>query len=253
MLTRVCLVGTCPSSRLLAPYGDPGWLIWACSPDNAGMLPRVDRWFEIHSDLGLSGAEGWEAPYLDWIGKQSFEIVHNEAVSLFSAHPRAMALPHEDLIRRFTPYFFTSTPAWMMAMALVEGAKEIALYGIDMATKHEYAIQRPAMQHMIYVAEREFGASVICPLESDLIQPPPLYGFSLTTPMGRKLAVRRKEIEDRLAGIAKARAAIDAEDMALKGSLDDLDYMQQTWTGMREPALNVPTRMAGPKAVARGD
>src|SRR3981189_2150960 len=48
---KVALIGTAPSSRMLAPYNDPSWKIWACSPGNMNVLPRVDVWFELHSDL----------------------------------------------------------------------------------------------------------------------------------------------------------------------------------------------------------
>ena len=29
---KIALVGTAPSSRMLAPYNDPSWKIWGCSP-----------------------------------------------------------------------------------------------------------------------------------------------------------------------------------------------------------------------------
>src|SRR5882672_892663 len=48
---KVALIGTAPSSRMLSPFNDPSWKIWACSPGNMGIMPRVDAWFEIHGNL----------------------------------------------------------------------------------------------------------------------------------------------------------------------------------------------------------
>src|SRR5580698_10373126 len=47
---KVAMIGTAPSSRMLAPFNDPSWKIWACSPGNMNTLPRVDVWFELHSN-----------------------------------------------------------------------------------------------------------------------------------------------------------------------------------------------------------
>src|SRR5713226_4715918 len=45
---KIAMIGTAPSSRMLAPFNDPSWKIWACSPGNMNALPRVDTWFELH-------------------------------------------------------------------------------------------------------------------------------------------------------------------------------------------------------------
>ena len=39
---KVALIGTAPSSRMLAPFNDPSWTIWACSPGNQNILPRAE-------------------------------------------------------------------------------------------------------------------------------------------------------------------------------------------------------------------
>jgi hypothetical protein len=46
-MVSIALVGTCPSSRMLAPYANGDWEIWTCSPGNAfGQLPRVTGEFQ---------------------------------------------------------------------------------------------------------------------------------------------------------------------------------------------------------------
>lgn len=248
---KVALVGTCPSSRMLAPYRDPEWEIWACSPDNAGVLPRVTRWFEIHGDLGFPDAEPWERSYIDWVNSQSFEVIAQDH-RLF---PRASILPKDELIARFGRLFFTSTPAWMMAFAMKLGVKQIGLYGLDMAARHEYVIQRPGMHRFIEIAEKEYGIEVHAPLESDILQPAPLYGFSLSTPHGRKMEVRRKELVGRIADLDRTLEGAKRERAYLEGALDDIDYAQNIWGGERGPALEGPVpaehaaRQSGRKVV----
>ena len=49
---------------------------------------------------------------------------------------------------------FTSSFAWMMAFAMKQGASEIALYGIDMASRDEYILQRPGFYFFRHEAKR---------------------------------------------------------------------------------------------------
>lgn len=45
---KIAVLGSAVSSAGLAPFGEPEWEIWGCSPANKG-LPRVDVWFELHN------------------------------------------------------------------------------------------------------------------------------------------------------------------------------------------------------------
>lgn len=47
---KIAVLGSHPQTKMQAPFGDPEWKIWACSPHNysMGRLPRVDEWFELH-------------------------------------------------------------------------------------------------------------------------------------------------------------------------------------------------------------
>lgn len=254
---KVALVGTTPSSRMLAPFNDPSWEIWACSPDNAaGALPRVTRWFEIHGDIGFPGGEPWEEPYFRWLNQQ-IEIgafahlyVNESRLDLF---PRAEPLPKDELVRTFGPCFFTSTPAWMVAMAIRAGVKELGLFGLDMASREEYRQQRPGFHRMLEIAEAS-EIAITAPIESDVLQPAPLYGYSLSTPIGRKLEVRRRELMGRLAHLDRVINEATIDRAHINGALDDLDYMQSIWTGERPAEISNPVSAETPKVVSlKGD
>ncbi len=222
---KVALVGTCPSSRLLAPYGDPEWQCWVFSPDNNN-APHIDVWFDIHGDYLYPGAEAWEHRYIDWMRAQKFPIY----VQRTDLVPNAKEFPAKELIADFGYYWFTSTLSWLMAFALTQGATEIGIYGADMTTSFEYQSQRPGVHYFMELAARR-GVKIYVPPESDLLLPPPLYGYSETSPMGRKLVVRHKELTGRIAVISDSIKKLEGEKHHLQGALDQTEYSQLIWTG----------------------
>ena len=216
---KVALIGTAPSSRMLAPYDDPSWKIWGCSPGNMNALPRVDAWFEIHGNMLWPENVHYGQGYLDWLNQQTFPIYMQSQKWV----PKAISLPMRELVNEFGPYFFTSSFAWMMAFAMTQGAKEIALYGIDMASRDEYILQRPGAYYFFNEA-RHRGIKISAPHESDIMQPPALYGYSEMTLMGRKLLARKKEIMDRIVGLRNQRDSAATQVTYLEGALEDNDY-----------------------------
>jgi hypothetical protein len=224
---KIALIGTAPSSRALAPFNDPSWTIWACSPGNMGQLPRIDVWFEIHSNLLWPENRSYGEPYLKWLSEQTFPVYMQDTSQL----ARATVYPKDRMVELFGKYFFTSSFAWMLALAIDFGANEIALYGIDMASRDEYILQRPGGHYFIELA-RQRGIKVTVPPESDLAQPPPLYGYSEANPFGRKLAARRAEIKGRIAQMAAERDRLVQQITYLQGAEEDIDYIQNIWTGV---------------------
>jgi hypothetical protein len=226
---KIALVGTAPSSRDLAPYKDESWQIWCCSPGNAhGTVPRADVWFEIHSNLLWPEAAEYGPKYVEWLKQQTFPIYmqNNQLV------PNATPLPIQELVAEFGRYFFTSSFAYMLAMAIRAGAAEIALFGIDMASQNEYILQRPGGHYFMQKAA-ERGIIVSVPYESDLAQPPPLYGYDDSTPFCRKLHMRRGELTSRIAQMETELAKLQQAIPFLKGALEDLEYTKQIWSGIQ--------------------
>ena len=135
---KIAIMGTAPSSKMLAPFNDPTWQIWSCSPGNQD-IPRWDAWFEIHSNLLWPECIAYGAPYVEWLKKQTKPVYMQDS----NLVPNATRLPIEDLIKEFGRYFFTSSFTYMIAMAIRAGATDISLFGIDMASRNEYILQRP--------------------------------------------------------------------------------------------------------------
>lgn len=226
---KIAIIGTAPSSRSLAPYNDPTWTIWACSPGNMNIVPRVDAWFEIHSNLLWPENQNYGAPYVEWLKKQTFPIYMQDQ----SLVPQALTYPAEEMVREFGRYFFTSSFAWMMALAIMQGAKEIALFGVDMASKDEYILQRSGGHYFIQEAAKR-GIRVILPKESDLMQPPALYGYSDSTHFVRKISIREQEIKDRVAHLNGEIDRCTHQRTYLQGALEDIDYIKTIWGGVQQ-------------------
>jgi hypothetical protein len=68
--------------------------------------------------------------------------------------PSARAFPKAEVEAHFGRYF-TSSPAWMLAHLILQGYKEVHIYGIHLSTEQEYRDQRPQME---FLAGRFLGA-----------------------------------------------------------------------------------------------
>lgn len=236
---KVALVGTAPSSRMLAPFNDTSWAIWACSPGNMNQIPRADAWFELHSNLLWPEHESYGKPYIEWLKTVKFPVYMQETwpnatgdqIPVKQIVPSAIPFPKGDLVEEFGDEFFTSSFAWMMALAMKMGAIEIALYGIDMASRDEYIRQRPGFYYFKREAIKR-GIKVSAPHESDIMQSPPLYAYTDSTPFGRKILARRQEISGRISGMEQQHAQLSQNIHYLKGAQEDLDYFESIWSGV---------------------
>lgn len=221
----IALIGSAPSSVRMAPYGNPSWAIIGCSPGVYGIAPRVDTWVELHR---------WE-PGQPWFSPEYVEYIKNFPGPVWMAEirkevPNSLELPIAELITEFGPYFFTSSLAYMMGMAIKAGFKKIALYGVDMVAESEYGYQRAGCQYFAMLA-KALGIEVGVPHESDLFRPSPLYGLSETSHARIKIMARRRELEMRVQAAQEAQQKALHEALFLRGALDDLKWAEDTWTG----------------------
>ena len=169
----IAILGSHPATVAMAPFDDPEWLIYACSPHNVEKrkLPRVDEWFEIHVPVAHQ-TRGIE--YVMALKEMPFVWMRDEfAMKHF---PGARLYPDRAMREEFGPFTFTSSIAFMLAKAIKDcellGIKEIGLWGIMQASPNEYAYQRPGIQNLIWEAARR-GVKVKAPDISKLFEPPP--------------------------------------------------------------------------------
>ena len=222
---QVCLLGSAPSSLRLAPFGNPNWAMCGCSPGVYGVAPRTEAWVELHR---YEPGQPWFSPeYCEFLAKHPGPVWMAEERPEI---PHSVTLPLADLIQKYSPYFFTSSLSYMMAMAIECGFKRIALYGVDMAAATEYKDQRLGCQYFAIIA-RAHGIEVGVPPESDLFRPAPLYGVSEVSHGRIKLLSRRRELEARVNdALARQQQAKD-ESLFLRGALEDLEWAEMDWFG----------------------
>ena len=248
---KIALLGTAPSSMALAPFKDPSWAIWACSPGAYSICAqnRSDVWFEPHrwlptppGQFGAPGTKPWFSPEF-----HTFLAAHKGPVFMSlpqASIPTSVRIPFEQLIEKYGPYFWTSTIAYMIAMAIdvlapraAAGEKvAIGLWGIDMAATEEWSYQRPGCQHFIGLAQ-SLGIEIVLPAESDLMRPPTMYGVGELNPRHVRLASRKAEVEAQIAQLTAQHDEIIKRTMLLKGALGEIDYVLGAWSDDIRPDL----------------
>lgn len=244
---KIALCGSAPSSVRKAPFGDPGWQIWGCSPGLYPHIQRVDAWFEIHRweppVIGKPDQQvEWFSPeYCLWLANLSCPVWMLEAVpDIRTSRP----LPWEHLVKKYGHFFFTSSLAWMAAMAIeqiTENRKRLAesgapaetdaigFWGVDMAADEEqYTGQKAGCQFFATLAA-SLNIQIYTPPESDLMVPRPLYGVYENRHRHIKLLVREKELKGRQAQAQAALENAKANLNYVNGALDDMRYHMGTW------------------------
>ena len=222
---QICLLGSAPSSLRLAPFSNPNWAMCGCSPGVYGVAPRSEAWVELHR----------YEPGQPWFSPEYCQFLSNYPGPVWMAEcrpeiPNSVELPLADLIQKYSPYFFTSSLAYMMAMAIECGFKRIALFGVDMAAASEYKDQRLGCQYFAIIAKAH-GIEVGVPPESDLFRPSPLYGVSEVSHARIKFLARRRELEARVNNALAAQQQAKDESLFLRGALEDLEWAEMEWTG----------------------
>lgn len=193
-LKGIAVLGSHPQTKAQAPFNDPGWLIYACSPDNSpfglsqhrAAPPRVNVWFEVHVPV-FDKTRPYQ--YLDWLRNMpvvymrdpvAFQLKLENGEKLF---PTAVPYPEKEVKERFGPFTFTSSISFMLAKAIMDIEElrkqgrmvenpQLGLWGILQSSKDEYDYQRQGTQNMIWNATRS-GIKVLAAEQSRLFEPPP--------------------------------------------------------------------------------
>ena len=172
----VILCGFANSSRHLAPYDKRTVEIWGLNEAyNVGFMKnskgefRVDRWFQLHmlEDWSRRGNNA-DLRHPEWLrSDHNFPIYMEEA---YPDVPNAVKYPLDDLDKKFfsniylihpitgeeLPYlevyghgYYTSSFAYMIALAIYEGFERIEIFGFNMGAQSEYMYQKACCEFWI--------------------------------------------------------------------------------------------------------
>lgn len=154
---KVAIVGLSESSRHLAPWAENGWELWGLAWDSQRYT--FDRTFELHDWPDL------ERFYRDKLGPYLDKIQECQNLYMVGDYLRGcIPFPYDEVSKTVGDYWCSSI-AYMLSLAIHEGAEEIGLYGIDMTD--DYGYQKPNCEYLIGFA-RGRGIKVHIPEQSPL-------------------------------------------------------------------------------------
>lgn len=226
---RKCAILGFTDHRKLAPWKDPDFEIWGLNEMYRfhkvieGNTPIFHRWFEIHKRDVIDPDESHIA-----------ELARFQIPVYMQAHyddiPASVPFPKtevEEFIADITGdetagRYMTSSIAWEIGLALLEGFREIHLYGIDMASETEYFEQRACVEYLIGIA-RGRGIKVYIPPQSDILFAVGQYAF------GFEADSFRLKIEDRMSWLAREAEGWQAQLNALEE-----EYVEKSGVVRRE-------------------
>ncbi len=136
--------------------------MWGTGSALAPMFPRLDVWFELHNikNFCYLGGEGvslddndykefnLDTSYGKWLKSQTIPVyMHNPTPEI----PTSVQYPRDEIIAAHGDRFCSSA-AWMTALAIYSGAREIGFWGIDMKALEEWGHQRENMHYFLGLA-----------------------------------------------------------------------------------------------------
>ena len=171
---KVAIVGFATNTLHLVPWNDPEFEIWGLNQGYLHCHRRADRWFEMH--MPEATADVRDPAYLQWLGAQDqfpiYMIQTNPGI------PASVRFPIESAITYGGRDYFTSTPAFMLALAGMEGFEEVHLYGINLAIGDEYFFEKACAEWWIGFLEGK-GIKVYVPSASSLLKQYRRYGYAI--------------------------------------------------------------------------
>ena len=154
---KVAIVGLSPSTRHLVPSDSEIWAL----PWDLEYACRASRLFEMHDRGLLEKPESLRSPdYFERLAEFPQPIYTQEH---WDDVPSSVAYPLDEVRQTVFCGFprarwdsqsdwYNSSPAYMIALAIHEGYKEIGLYGIDVRDDSEFAYESPCLEYLIGLA-----------------------------------------------------------------------------------------------------
>lgn len=164
-LTRAAIVGTYPT-WVQTPWDDPGLVIAGLNDAySLNGFQRADEWYELHplhkfyfrkrdqravvADQVPPGHFVRPEGHLEWLKERASTIpVWLQEAPPTGWPPNARQFPKADLEAEYGAYW-ASGPSYMLAHFMARGVKELHIYGIHLATEHEYREQRPNFEQLM--------------------------------------------------------------------------------------------------------
>jgi len=209
--TKVAIMGFATSSRDLAPFDDPEYEIWTLN-QLYRHVPRSTRHFDIHCNWEEGNVDGTD--HRGWIRDSPVPVYMMKTHDEF---PNAVRYPIERVIKDSGIDNFTSTIAFEVGLAMAEGFKEIALFGVDLIVGTEYSVQKACLEFWLGMAHAR-GIEVRIPGECALLKQSYRYGYEKEPDWG---PLQLSEVSRRIDYLSTERNKKMALINALDGALSE--------------------------------
>lgn len=230
---KVCIVGFAGSTRDQFPKGDPSFEVWGMN--RLHEVPGINvanftRWMQIHPRRIWDTEK--RAKEVAWMKRAPIPVYMNERHDDIPAsieYPRAAVeaafnrylptLPGSGKIRNDELPYHTTTVTWLIALALLEGFKEIHIYGVDMVCDEEYGYQRPGCEFWLGLAAG-LGVKTVIPEDSALCTLDWLYGYEM--PDDLEGTINTPLLKNRLHGLTSERDKAVAAVNQMIGAINEI-------------------------------
>lgn len=235
---KIAIVGTAPSTCNVFMGDD--WEHWGLAYRYLDHMrngkPYFARAFELHC-LEYFTEEGRTPAFFEWIKKPPIPVYVMPTLDVehgCEIYPVNKAL---DLLGR--PYV-TNSISWMLLLAIMSGATEIAVLGADMATDSEYEQQRSNVEYVLGIAIGR-GIKVRIPEQSTILAGELLYGMEPPREQSDDYA---KFLTERLETLEREKTEANTEYLMKAGALIELKGLAHvhriggrgaTLSGLAEP------------------
>ncbi len=132
---KVAIVGFAPSSMedVRHVWNDPDMEVWGINQLYMALpaiAEKATRWFQIHHRHSYDACVERDHSHHGWLAKQNKFPIYMQKKE--PDIPMSIKFPVIDILQKFRRYF-TNSISWELAVAIIEGFKEVHLYGVDMA------------------------------------------------------------------------------------------------------------------------
>lgn len=180
MKETVAIVGSHPGTRGEFDFSRTDCDIWlfneAAQADWAG---RCDAVFQMHAPVIFRNPGNRNnARHYDWLRSGETPAVYMQ--EQYEDVPRSVTYPRHEIRSLILANFnggqeyYTSSPAYAIALAVYSGYRRIEIYGVEMETDTEYRFQRDGIAFWVGVA---VGQGIEVELHSRQFLVAPLYGY----------------------------------------------------------------------------
>lgn len=213
---NVAIVGTCHTTRDLAPHGNPEWTVWGINEIGIQCAGSWHAFFNVHT---LAELRRDYSKNLEWLGKAQCPVYLQERCPEV---PWSVPFPVHEVLDMAPRKNFDSSIAWMIALAILQGYKKIGIFGVEMMIHSEYAHQRPNLQYWVGFCDAK-GIEVHIPEQSTLLRARHLYGFE--DPPSDEGAIRAALLQERIREAANKKYQHEIEAARHRGRVEELSVL----------------------------